>query len=299
MSDVFDSPIARQIAELNAKKKTLKKKSAPRPGKTRVLAVSNQKGGVGKTTTTVNLAAALATFGLRVLVIDLDPQGNASTALNIDHRGDAIGSYEVLLEDIPLSEVIQPCTEVPNLFCSPATLNLAGTDVELVPLENRETRLRSALESFLDEQETAGKRFDYIFIDCPPALGLLTVNALVAATEVLIPIQSEYYALEGITQLRDTIEQMRGYLNPDLVVSTILLTMYDRRTNLSREVAESVREFFPKETLDTEIPRSVRVSEAPSFSQTVISYDPEGVGAVAYKEAALEIAQRGAAKNGH
>ncbi|KAB1645205.1 ParA family protein [Gulosibacter chungangensis] len=299
MSDIFDSPIARQLAELNAKKKSLKKEIAPRPGKTRVLTVSNQKGGVGKTTTTVNLAAALATFDLRVLVIDNDPQGNASTALNIEHRGDTPGTYEVLIEGMPLREVIQASPDHKNLFCCPATLDLAGAEIELVPMESRETRLRTAIEQYLKETDESGDRVDYVFIDCPPSLGLLTINAFAAAEEVLIPIQSEYYALEGLGQLLGSIDKLRGYLNPNLRVSTILMTMFDKRTNLSHDVLSEIQQHFPDELLDTVIPRSVRISEAPSFNKTVIGYDPEGVGAVAYKEAALEMAKQGASTNGN
>lgn len=299
MSDILDSPIARQIAELNAKKKTLKHVTAPRPGKTRVMTVSNQKGGVGKTTTTVNLAAALATFGLRVLVIDNDPQGNASTALNIEHRGETPGTYEVLIEGTPLREVVQASPDIENLYCCPATLDLAGAEIELVPMVSRETRLRSAIQLYLDEMEAAGERIDYVFIDCPPSLGLLTINAFAAADEVLIPIQSEYYALEGLGQLLNSIDQLRGYLNPNLRVSTILMTMFDKRTNLSRDVQDEVKKHFPAELLSTVIPRSVRISEAPSFNKTVLGYDPEGVGAVAYKEAALEMAKLGASTNGN
>lgn len=299
MSDVFDSPIARQISELNAKKKTLKTKTAPRPGKTRVITVSNQKGGVGKTTTTVNLAAALSTFGMRVLVIDNDPQGNASTALNIEHRGETPGTYEVLIDGANLADVVQPSPDLKNLYCCPATLDLAGAEIELVPMVSRETRLKTAITNYLEQQEANGERIDYVFIDCPPSLGLLTINAFAAAQEVLIPIQSEYYALEGLGQLLDSIERLREYLNPALRVGTILLTMFDKRTNLSKDVADEVRRHFPSELLDTVIPRSVRISEAPSFNKTVLTYDPEGVGAVAYKEAALEMAKQGVTSNGN
>lgn len=294
MSDIFDSPIARQLTELNAKKRKLKGKSAPKPAETRIITVSNQKGGVGKTTTSVNLSAAMAILGMRVLVIDLDPQGNASTALNIEHRGETPGTYEALIEGVPMSQLVQQSPDFPTLFCCPATLDLAGAEIELVNMENREHRLNTALTSFLDEASATGERFDYVFIDCPPSLGLLTVNAFVAARELLIPIQCEYYALEGLSQLLGTVEEFKQHLNPSLALSTIVLTMYDKRTNLSREVREEVMKHFPEQTLDSVIPRSVRISEAPSYGQTVMSYDPEGIGAIAYKEAAMEIAQRGA-----
>ncbi|MFE9251922.1 ParA family protein [Streptomyces sp. NPDC007088] len=258
----------------------------PRPERTRIMVVANQKGGVGKTTTTVNLAASLALLGSRVLVIDLDPQGNASTALGIDHHADVPSIYDVLVESKPLSEVVQPVTDVEGLFCAPATIDLAGAEIELVSLVARESRLLRAIESY--EQP-----LDYILIDCPPSLGLLTVNALVAGAEVLIPIQCEYYALEGLGQLLRNVDLVRGHLNPSLHVSTILLTMYDGRTRLASQVADEVRSHFGEEVLRTSIPRSVRISEAPSYGQTVLTYDPGSSGALSYFEAAKEIALRG------
>jgi chromosome partitioning protein len=260
----------------------------PRPHSCRLITIANQKGGVGKTTTAVNLAASLALHGAQVLVIDLDPQGNASTALDIDHRAGTRSVYNVLVEDQALAGIVRPVTEIPGLSCAPATIDLAGAEIELVPLVAREARLSRALSDY----DTAA--FDYIFIDCPPSLGLLTVNALVAAAEVLIPIQCEYYALEGLEQLLRTIDLVRSHLNPALYVSTILLTMYDGRTRLASQVAEEVRDHFGDVVLGTVIPRSVRVSEAPSYGQSVMTYDPGSSGAQAYLEAAREVADRAA-----
>jgi chromosome partitioning protein len=266
----------------------------PKPPTTRVLTVANQKGGVGKTTTAVNLAAALAKGGLNVLVIDSDPQGNASTALGVEHRAGTPSVYEVLIDGAPISGAVQQCQDFPRLWCLPATIDLSGAEIELVSLVSRETRLRQALDDYTAEREAAGlPRLDYVFIDCPPSLGLLTVNAFVVAREVLIPIQCEYYALEGLSQLLKTIELIRTHLNTDLRVSTILLTMYDARTNLAQQVAAEVREHFPDLTLRTTVPRSVRVSEAPGYGQTVMSYDSGSSGALAYLEAARELAERG------
>ncbi len=263
----------------------------PLPESTRIFTIANQKGGVGKTTTTVNLAAALARSGARVLVVDLDPQGNASTALGVEHRSEISSVYEVLIDEVPIADVVQPSPESPNLFCVPATIHLAGAEIELVSLVAREQRLRTSLTSFLAESD---EPFHYVFIDCPPSLGLLTINAFVAATEVLIPIQCEYYALEGLSQLLNNIAMIEKHLNPRLTMSTILLTMFDARTNLANQVAEDVRQHFPKQVLTTPIPRSVRISEAPSYGQTVINYDTNSAGAVSYREAAAEMARRGA-----
>jgi chromosome partitioning protein len=258
----------------------------PRPESCRILTIANQKGGVGKTTTAVNLAASLAMNGSRVLVVDLDPQGNASTALDVEHRSGTASIYNVLVEGAPLTDVIRPVEGYPHLLCAPATIDLAGSEIELVPLVARESRLARALSGY-DASE-----LDYIFIDCPPSLGLLTVNALVAAPEVLIPIQCEYYALEGLEQLLRTIELVKNHLNPTLGVSTILLTMYDSRTRLASQVADEVRGHFGELVLGSVIPRSVRVSEAPSYGQSVMTYDPGSSGALAYLEAAREMAFR-------
>ncbi len=263
----------------------------PLPDDTRVFTVANQKGGVGKTTTTVNLAAALARGGARVLVIDLDPQGNASTALGVEHRSDTVSVYDVIINDEPMAGVVQKSPEFDGLYCVPATIHLAGAEIELVSLVAREQRLRTALDLFLAQ---SAETFHYVFIDCPPSLGLLTINAFVAAQEVLIPIQCEYYALEGLSQLLSNIQLIERHLNPRLTVSTILLTMYDSRTNLANQVVEDVRTHFPDKVLDTLIPRSVRISEAPSYGQSVISYDGNSPGSLSYLEAAAEIARRGA-----
>ncbi|MBX3087225.1 MAG: ParA family protein [Cryobacterium sp.] len=287
------TPLAREIAELTRRRRALAEDQLPLPKKTRILTVANQKGGVGKTTTTVNLAVALARSGARVLVIDLDPQGNASTALGVEHRAETASVYDVIINDAPVASVIQRSPEFETLDCVPATIHLAGAEIELVSMVAREQRLRSALEVLLGSE---GTTYHYVFIDCPPSLGLLTINAFVAATEVLIPIQCEYYALEGLSQLMNTIQLIERHLNPRLKVSTILLTMYDQRTNLANQVVQDVREHFPAETLDTLIPRSVRISEAPSYGQSVISYDANSSGSLSYQEAAAEIAHRGAPK---
>jgi chromosome partitioning protein len=285
------TPLAREVADIARRRTALAEEVLPLPKRTRVFTVANQKGGVGKTTTAVNLAAALAQSGARVLVIDLDPQGNASTALGVEHRSDTPSVYDVIINDAPMREVVQSSPEFAGLWCVPATIHLAGAEIELVSLVAREQRLRTALDAYIGELE---ERFHYVFIDCPPSLGLLTINAFVAAREVLIPIQCEYYALEGLSQLLNNIKLIERHLNPKLTVSTILLTMYDGRTNLANQVVEEVREHFPKQALETLIPRSVRISEAPSYGQSVISYDANSPGSLSYREAAAEIARRGA-----
>jgi chromosome partitioning protein len=265
----------------------------PRPERTRVMVIANQKGGVGKTTTAVNVAATLAQHGLRVLVIDLDPQGNASTALAIEHHRGALSSYDALVDGVPLADIAQESPEAPGLLVVPATIDLAGAEIELVSVVARENRLRRALSGYPLVHGSGEDRLDYVLIDCPPSLGLLTLNALVAAEELLLPIQAEYYALEGVGQLLETVELVRANLNPDLWISTVLLTMYDARTRLSAGVADEVREHFGDRVLRTAIPRSVRVSEAPSYGQTVMTYDPASPGALSYLEAARELSTKG------
>lgn len=288
-----DTPLMRELTRDHARRRELEGLQLSAPEATRVITVANQKGGVGKTSTTVNLAAALAMGGLQVLVVDVDPQGNASTALSIEHHAEVPSMYEVLVESTPMSEVIQEVPGLDNLLCAPATINLSGAEIELVAMVARENRLRGAIRDLLAERADQGlPRLDYVLIDCPPSLGLLTVNALVSAREVLIPIQAEYYALEGLTLLLNNIELLRQHLNPELVVSSILLTMYDARTRLAAQVAQDVREHFPELTFETTIPRSVRISEAPSYGQTVLTYDPGSSGALAYRAAAHELTIR-------
>ena len=264
------------------------KEAMAKPATTRIFTVANQKGGVGKTTTTVNIAAALSMGGLRVLVIDLDPQGNASTALGVPHR-DTAGIYEVLMGGATITSVIQKVAGFPALDCVPSNSSLANAEVNLVSMVARELRLKEALDEIFPN-------YDYIFIDCPPSLGLLTINALAAARELLIPIQTEYYALEGLSQLLETYGVVKKRLNAKLDLSTIILTMFDGRTRLSNDVAANVRAHFPKELIDIPIPRAVRVSEAPSYNQTVMTYDPLSPGAIAYMQVAREIAERGKPK---
>lgn len=261
----------------------------PRPERRRIITVANQKGGVGKTTSAVNLAAGLAVQGLNVLVVDLDPQGNASTALGVEHQSGVPSVYEVLLGEIGVADAAAQSTQSNNLYCVPATIDLAGSEIELVTMVAREGRLKEALNPDALEQLDA----DYVIVDCPPSLGLLTVNAMVGAHEVLIPIQCEYYALEGLGQLLNNIELVQSHLNPSLWVSTILLTMYDGRTKLADQVTSEVRGHFGDLALRTVIPRSVKISEAPGFGQTVLSYDPGSRGSMSYLDAAKEVAERG------
>ncbi len=252
------------------------------PRATRIMAIANQKGGVGKTTTAVNLGACLAERGLKTLVIDLDPQANASTGLGIDVRAVDATIYDVLLHGVDLASVVVPSDSDPNLFTAPANLDLAGAEIELVPAFSRELKLRQALEPVRAD-------YDYILVDCPPSLGLLTVNALAAATEVLVPIQCEYYALEGLGQLVHNVDLVQKNLNPALSLSTIVLVMYDARTKLADQVAQEVRSHFGDAVCRTIIPRSVRLSEAPSFGQSIIGFDPRSRGAIAYRELAKEV----------
>jgi chromosome partitioning protein len=247
----------------------------------RVMAVANQKGGVGKTTTSVNLGAALAELGFRVLVIDLDPQGNATTGLGIDARNFELSMYDVMMRDASLEDCVEP-TSMKNLFVAPATIALAGAEIELVPAFSRELKLKRSIEAVLDD-------FDYVLIDCPPSLGLITVNALAAAHEVLVPIQCEYYALEGLSQLMRNVHLVASNLNPQLDISTIVLTMYDARTKLADQVANEVREHFGTKVCRSVIPRTVRLSEAPSFGQPITAFDPTSRGAIAYRELAKEV----------
>ena len=264
-------------------KPSFEHKSEEKPAK--VLAVLNQKGGVGKSTTAINLSAALGAMGQHVLLIDLDPQGNASSGLNVDKSSLNACVYDALLNDISLKDII-----IENIYegldIVPATINLAGAEVELVSEFARESRLKEAIQPILD-------RYDFVIIDCPPSLGLLTVNALVATDELLIPIQCEFYALEGVTKLIDSMNRVKKRLNPELDIFGVLLTMYDARTTLSKQVTQEVQRFFGPAVFETIIPRSVKLSEAPSFGAPINEYDPNGKGAIAYRKLAEEVLERG------
>lgn len=249
-----------------------------------VVAIANQKGGVGKSTTAINLGAGLAMQGDRVLLVDLDPQGNTSSGLSIDRNEIEYSTYDLLIDDIAIDEVIEP-TSVRDLYVVPATIELAGAEIELVSLLSRETRLAQALKPVLDE-------YDFVLIDCPPSLGLLTINGLSAANEVLVPIQCEYYALEGVSQLMRNVQLVQQSLNPELEVEGVLLTMFDGRTTLAAEVVAQVREHFGETTYRTVIPRTVRLSEAPSYGEPIEAFDPMSRGAIAYRELAREFRRR-------
>lgn len=286
-----NTPLSSQIERNIADLRMLANAEYRKPASTRIIAIANQKGGVGKTTSAVNLAAGLAMGGLSVLVIDADAQGNASSALGVAHPVGTPSTYDVMIGGAELEDVLQPCPDVEGILVCPATIDLSGAEIELVDVPGRESRLKAALSRYV----AAHHEIDIIIIDCPPSLGLVTLNVMVAADEVLIPIQAEYYALEGLSQLWNTVERVGESMNPGLRVSGMLLTMSDKRTRLSEEVESEVRAHFPHHTFQTVIPRSVRISEAPSYAQTAITYDPRNVGAIAYRKAALELCDRLAA----
>ena len=281
-----ETPIAPAAAAAVGVRGSAQNEVWPRPERCRVITVANQKGGVGKTTTTVNLAASLSQHGVRVLVVDLDPQGNASTALDINHYVGIESVYNALVEEQPMTEIVVPVSDMPGLFCAPATIDLAGAEIQLVPLVAREQGLSRAIEQ-LDLSN-----FDYVLIDCPPSLGLLTLNALVAADAVLVPLQCEFFALEGLSLLLKTVEGVRATLNPALIVQGVVLTMFDQRNKLSDQVAQDVRQHLGEVVYDTVIPRNVRVSEAPSHGKPALIYDPHCAGAEAYIKLAREMLRR-------
>lgn len=283
------SSLGIELADLTSRFHALEQATYPKPEKTRFIAVANQKGGVGKTSSAVNLAAAMAISGSRVLVIDMDPQGNASTAFNVPHASGDSSVYDVIEGRKSIAEVKCTCPDINGLDVVPASIDLSGAELELADIDNRNNLLKDAIESYLDN---CVDHYDYVFIDCPPSLGLLVINAMCAAQEMLIPIQAEYYALEGLGQLIRTIGLVQEHYNPILVVSTMLVTMFDKRTLLGREVFQEVKNHYPNIVLETTIPRTVKIPEAPSFNQSVITYDPRGAGAISYREAALEIAKR-------
>ncbi|WP_418969317.1 ParA family protein [Alloscardovia omnicolens] len=284
--DSSASEVGSSIADEQKRLDNLSSQKFEKPESTRFIAVANQKGGVGKTTSSVNLAAAFAEAGLNVLVLDMDPQGNASTALGAAHESGTVSLYDVIEGRAQISEALQVCPDFDNLHVVPSTIDLSGAELEIANFENRVYLLRDQLRSFMQSSDT---QYDYVIIDCPPSLGLLVLNSLCAVHEVIIPIQAEYYALEGLGQLLRTIQLVQKNMNRELVISAILITMYDKRTLLSQEVYEEVGAHYGNFLLKTTIPRAVRISEAPSFAQSVIAYDPRGAGAIAYREAALEI----------
>lgn len=283
--------VGASLAKESSDADRLRQAKLPRIAQTRIFVVANQKGGVGKTTTTVNLAAAFSDYGANVLVIDMDPQGNASTALGIPHKQGTPSTYDVIEGRIKIADAIQRCPDYPTLDVVPSTIDLSGAELEISTLENRTNLLKEAVRSYLEETD---KHYDYVLIDCAPSLGLLVLNSFSAATEVIIPIQAEYYALEGLGQLLNTIKLVQHSINPGLHVSTMLVTMFDKRTLLSQEVYEEVKNHYPEALLETVIPRAVKISEAPSFGKTIIAYDNRSSGSNAYRQAALEIATKGA-----
>lgn len=287
--DGHRASIADALAQRDIDYQRLANMTIRRPERTRVIALANQKGGVGKTTTTVNLAAACALKGLDVLVIDMDAQGNASTALGIDHYVGVPSMYNVIIDGLRLADVIQPCPHIDNLRVAPATIDLMGISVEIFNESDRAHRLYQALVDFFKDNKAP----DFIFIDCPPSIDLPTLNALVAADEVLIPLQAEYYSLEGLQQLQFSLSQIKRSLNEGLGIAGIIVTMYDKRNNLSRDVYDEVKKVYPSLLFETAIPRSVRAAEAPSNQQTVMTMAPQSSVAIAYLAAALELAERG------
>ena len=284
-----DHTLGTELAQAAGRYDIIEQATFPRPSATRRIAVANQKGGVGKTTTTVNIAASLAHKGLKVLLIDMDPQGNASTAVGVRHGSDDPTVYDVIEGRRGIKDVLSKCPDFDNLDVVPASIDLSGAELEVADLGNRANLLKEALDDYL---ESTKKHYDYVFIDCPPSLGLLVINAMCAVREMLIPIQAEYYALEGLGQLVNTIGLVQKHYNPDLVISTMLITMFDKRTLLSHEVFDEIKSHYSDIVLSTTIPRAVKISEAPSFGKTALSYDPKGIGSISYMEAAYEIATR-------
>ncbi|MGO4713555.1 ParA family protein [Bradyrhizobium sp. 2TAF24] len=260
------------------------------PFRPRIIALANQKGGVGKTTTAINLGTALAAIGERVLIVDLDPQGNASTGLGIDRRHRDCSTYDVLIGEAPLREAIV-ATAVPRLHIAPSTLDLSGLELELGTARDRAFRLRNAIAA-LNDNHAEGQDFTYVLVDCPPSLNLITVNAMAASDAILVPLQCEFFALEGLSQLLQTVEQVRSTLNPNLSIHGIVMTMFDSRNNLSNQVVADVRQFMGSKVYDTMIPRNVRISEAPSYGKPVLVYDLKCVGSEAYLKLATEVIQR-------
>lgn len=283
------SSLGSELADITSRFHAIDGVVFPKPKTTRFIAVANQKGGVGKTSSAVNLSAAMAVGGSKVLLIDMDPQGNASTAMNIPHSSADPSIYDVIEGRKTIADVKQECPDIAGLDVVPASIELSGAELEVAQMEDRNNLLKNAIDEFLS---SSSEHYDYVFIDCPPSLGLLVINAMCAVHEMLIPIQAEYYALEGLGQLIRTIGLVQKHYNPALVVSTMLVTMFDKRTLLGREVFQEVKNHYPNIVLNTTIPRTVKIPEAPSFNQSVITYDPHGTGAVSYREAAFEIANK-------